>query len=115
MSMSIIAKGLDSPFNATNAEYFKPDFINTVEAHRQYLINHRDTSYIQVSPVEAIKYQGDFYGLLLHKKIDVKLWYASMRTSDFASPVDNDKTLRVILVPSPTVIDDLLQRLKRKN
>jgi hypothetical protein len=110
--MSIITTGKGSPYSPENLDYVSAAFINLIDSHKQYLQNHRETTVIQISPKEAIKYQGDFYGLLIHKKIDPKLWYPCLRITGIIAPTENDITLRVILVPSPTEIDALMARLK---
>lgn len=115
MAFSLLTSNLNVPMKKANRVYFSSSFCKLIETHKTWLKNNKGTSALTISPAEANKFESDFYGLLLQKGIDSKLWFATMRINNIVSPESSTAEITSLVIPNPSDIDGLLQRLKRKN
>ena len=90
-----------------NALYYTDAWMNTMEQHMRYLREHPDTTVIDIDPHDALKYEGDLWSLLREQAIPLEYTWLIARMNDLASPSANDATLRHLLVPSMTIINEL--------
>lgn len=70
--------------------YYGEEFIKFIEDNISYFRGPGDLSIVEFEPAIAYKYEGDFYGLLLHLGYPHHLHYLFMRLNKLESPVDYD-------------------------
>lgn len=90
--------------------YYQQQFMNVMETHITWLKNHRTTRLTRVKDNIALRYQGDFYGLLRALKVAPQYWWIFMRVNGLTSPLKYDHSLVLIMLPDPQRIIDI-QRL----
>lgn len=98
-----------------NKTFFSNDIRNQLELHMQFLRNHPATRQFAVEDVEAQKYEGDMYGLLLQYAIPIELHWLSMRLTGFTHPNQTDLKLRYFLVPDLGVVEQIVEKYRQVN
>lgn len=98
-----------------NQTFFSDDIRNQLEMHMHYLRKHPSTRQFAVEDVEAQKYEGDMYGLMLQYKIPIELHWLSMRISGFTHPNQTDLNLKYFLVPDSTVVERIVEKHRQVN
>lgn len=101
-----------------NGRNFSQSWMRTLETLLPLMRSRSDSNFLQVSPSEAIKYQGDFYGLLQSKNISARYFWVILRFNDMTSPVEYDGVRTLFDLPSYGYVDEqmrLYQTLYRKN
>jgi hypothetical protein len=104
---------LARPYNSNS--FFSEDVRNQLEIHMHYLRNHPATRQFAVEEVEAQKYEGDMYGLLLQYNIPIDLHWLSMRVSGFTHPNQTDLNLRYFLTPDLSVVEQIVEKHRQVN
>ncbi len=99
---------LEIPYK--NKNIYTPGFRNLIENHLQYLKKEVSTKIINIDAHLEYKNQGDFYGLLIDLKVNVDLFWITMRLNDLHSPADYIPYIKIILVPTNNKITELLTR-----
>lgn len=92
--------------------YYSPTFIKLIEDHLTYLRTTNNVTVINLTNVQCVKFQGDFYGLLVDLKIEKTYHYAILRVNNYLSASDFDGSVAQIVVPDTTVIDRLKNTLQ---
>jgi hypothetical protein len=95
--------------NTTNNFYLNEEFKAVIEDHLELLKNSDTNVYCEITPNEAYRFEYDFYGLLRHKGIDYRFHWIVLRMNDRISPYASCKDLTMIIVPSSTQINDILE------
>ncbi len=103
-----------APLNTLMADpgvstYYDDSFIAVIEDHLTYLRSHPSTTPSGVDAQSASKYQGDFYGLLVHLAVPYYLHRVVMRMNGFASPDEAPDSIRQVLLPDTRVVDVIRQ------
>lgn len=110
--------GLSTYPNSNNVMMNDQMWMRTLESLLPTIRSRIDNSAFSVSPALALKYQGDFYGLLLENKIAAQYHWITMRLNDMTTPTEYDGTKQIIFVPNTGYIDQqyvLYITLYRKN
>lgn len=89
--------------------YYSDTFHRVLEDHMTYLRNLASTRKMEVEPIDVIRYQADFYGLLSKLGIALHLHWIVLRMTGLTSPSKIPDNLEVILVPDDTEITRLKQ------
>lgn len=105
-----------APINAKMADpgvesYYDDGFIAVLEDHMTYLRSAASgTTELQIDAQAALKYQGDFYGLITAvNNTPYRLHRVVLRMNNFASPDESPANLRSILIPDPRAVDVIRQ------
>lgn len=98
------------------AIYYDDKFRAVLEDHLTYLRNHPKTTTVTVSPVDAFKYEGDYYGLLTTLNIPYHFHWLIMRLNGHRSPFSGNEKETQVIVPAESVIEQIRQshNAKRK-
>lgn len=75
--------------------------------HRDWLLNHEDTKYLNVDGSVAVSHYGNLYGYLMSMDINPILFYPILILSDLNSPSDFDKDTRALPFPSIQLIESI--------
>jgi len=86
-------------------DYYSAGFMQVIEDHLTYLRTLDGVVVNQLTNTQCVKYQGDFFGLLLDLKIDKRYHYAVMRVNDLFSPADFTGDISQVVVPKLDEID----------
>lgn len=92
---------------SVSSVYFDRSFRIVLEDHLGILKASIETIMISVKPLEALKYEGDFSGLLTSYNVPVNLHWITMRMNDLTSPSDSPDDLEFIIVPNQTFVERL--------
>jgi hypothetical protein len=95
--------------------YYDQKFRVVLEDHMTFLRQHPQTTMQQIKFRDAFKFEGDLSGLLYELSIPIELHWLVMRMNYFTSPVQNDETLKSVLVPEKSVIERLRSVYLNKN
>lgn len=87
--------------------YYQDHFRSMVEAHIPWLREHRDTNDLPIEPKVAIRYQGDFFGLLTRLQFQQHLHWIIMRVNGLTNPMEYDHEMLELRIPSKDVLADL--------
>lgn len=101
-----------------NGRNFSQSWLRTLETLLPSILRRSDSDFFQVTPVEALKYQGDLYGLFQLKQISPKYFWLIMRLNGINNPIEYDGELNTFTVPNYAYVDEqyrLYQTLYRKN
>ena len=71
------------------AVYYDPGFRVMMEDHLTYLRNLTNNEIIEIEPGIAYKYEGDYYGMLMHHGILPEYHWSIMRMNGYMSPQDD--------------------------
>lgn len=94
----------------SGADIFYDDaFRRSVEDHLPYLKSLKVNQVINVEPMQAYKYAGDFFALLTSLNIPMKYHWIVMRLNDMLSPQDYKDTQLEFIYPPP----DELKKISR--
>lgn len=93
--------------NQTDDIYFSEEIRNLIESN---LIYFRETTegYINITPHETIKFDGDLYRLLNEHGINKKYHYLIMRVNGFVSSSDYTGDITFLLYPSISKFEQLV-------
>lgn len=80
--------------------YYDADFRVILESHLEYFRTNPNTLVTDIAPIDADKYRGDMWGLLLSKNVPAYLHWLVMRLAGFTSPNATDTLVTRILVPA---------------
>lgn len=92
--------------------FYEDGFRRMLETHQVWLAQQEDTTSRPIEPHDAMKYKGDFFGLLVRLGIPAQYHYIVMVMNGITGPQDNDERLRTLIVPSRAMIDRLRTRYK---
>ncbi len=107
---------VNSLMTLTSTSVFMTEgFLREIEFHLEYLKTHPETVVFTVTPVEAQKFEGDFYGLCQVFNIPRELHQIALRVSGFEHPLDysvprNGTDIRPILLPSTNVLNQIAEK-----
>ena len=87
--------------------YFEKGFRIVLDDHIGFLTDHKETTVIPVKPVEALKYEGDFSGLLSSYNVPINLHWVTMRMNRLTSPCDSSDEITSVIVPSEAAVERL--------
>lgn len=85
--------------------YYNENFRVVIEDHMTYLRNDPQSYYQNVTPAQAYKFEGDFFGLLDQLNQPPQFHWIIMRMNKLTSPVYSQDTITQILVPSAAVVE----------
>lgn len=92
--------------------YYEKAFMDTLEAHMEYLRNSPKTQSISVDSHKAVIYEGDLYGYLLEERIQPQYFWTIMRMNNFYSPHEFGPTTESLVIPNFADVDILRQTQK---
>lgn len=78
------------------------------ETHLHYLRTDPETYEMELDPLTADVWVGDFYGLLNQLRIDKKFAYLIMRINGYTSASDFNGDRKTLLIPSPTAVSRIV-------
>mgnify|MGYP003538776096 CR=1 FL=1 len=90
--------------------YYSSGFQNVIESHLQYLKGNAKYVNSPVSGLNGLKYQGDFFGLLIELKVPAHFHWIAMRLNDLHSPMDYDGKMESVLIPDTQQLEFLLRK-----
>lgn len=97
---------LDNTFD--DSEYNSESFKTVIEDHLSILSHpKRITEVKSVSPVDANRFEYDFFGLLRILNVPVQYHWVVMRVNGMSSPVDFRKTMLSVKIPNYDLIQTL--------
>jgi hypothetical protein len=89
------------------ADFYSDDFLKLIEDHLTELRKDPRTVIRQISNVQCVKYQGDFFGLLLDLQIQPQYHHAVLRVNNLLSAADFTGLVNQIVIPNLPAIDML--------
>lgn len=87
--------------------YYNPGFRSMIEDHLTIIRNQPDTQVVDIEPLVAYKYAGDFFGLMMSQNIAPQYHWIIMRVNDLISPQDYKDDQLTFIKPSYTFINRL--------
>ena len=93
--------------NEGPAIHYDAAFRIVIEAHLRLLREHPNTSYMDIEPQKAYKYEFDLYGLLYSLNIAPHYHWIVMRVNDLTTPSDFTHEMIRLILPSAGVIDSI--------
>ncbi len=102
----------DTPmFNLMTQEgppvFFRDDFRMELEKHIDVFRKEKGIQLITVDPNVALRYRGDFDGLMCYYKIPLKYHWIIMRINNLHSTFEYTEELRGLLIPNFESIEQL--------
>lgn len=96
--------------------YHDPVFMTFVEDHVPNLRASSSTRIVDIEPAQALKYQGDMYGLFTEYQIPQTLHYATLKINGFNSPIQVvPGIISRLMVPDPNEFRKLFLLWKSHN
>lgn len=93
-------------------------WMRTVETLLPIIRARPDSTTITVSPAQALKFQGDLYGLLQVSGVPEQHLWTVMRLNGYNNPVEYNGDQQIFVIPNYSFIDEqmrLYKTLYRKN
>lgn len=87
--------------------FYEDGFRNMLEDHMTFLREHPETIVIEVTPMQAHRYEFDQAGLFNALNIPTQLHWIVMRMNRFTSPNQVPEDLMSLMVPGNQVISRL--------
>jgi hypothetical protein len=101
---------VDSMMLQPGADVFYTDGLrNVLEDHMTYLRTHANTRVIDITPIQAHRYEFDLIGLLNELMIEPYLHWTVARMNHFNSFTEVPEDLTKLLVPDSKEINKLQQ------
>ena len=88
-------------------------YLAHIDSLRQVLYADQNTVRQVISPELGYVFKGNLTGLLLELKVDRKYHLIIMRVNGISSIHDVDETLGSLRIPSPQVMDQIMQIYKQ--
>ncbi len=90
---------LTDALNVTDsAGYHEPAFRRVLEEHLNIIKNLDANRVVTVSPMQALRYKGDFYGLLNELDVPDYLKWITLRVNGFISPGDSHEQVAALTI-----------------
>ncbi len=90
---------LTDALNVTDsAGYHDPAFRRVLEEHLHLIRNLSANSIAAVTPMQALRYKGDFYGLLNEFDVPDYLKWVTLRVNGFISPADSHEQVAALIL-----------------
>lgn len=96
-------------YNPGPAAYYSPALRGVLEDHMTFLRTHPETQAIAVSDLDLYRFEGDLYGLFTELGIPPQYHFVVMRVNGLDSPLVVSSEMRMLWVPSYTVVDQIRQ------
>jgi hypothetical protein len=93
-----------------NTNYYSKGFRNMIENYLPVLKKLNSTIAIPIRDIDRYRFVGDLYALLIDLNQPQDLFWIIMRLNDMHSPMDFNKDIRELLIPSKSVLDVELQK-----
>lgn len=87
--------------------YFKKGFRRVIEDHLGVIANEAFT-YHEVTPVDAYRFNGNFYGLLSVIGVPFELYWVTLRLNQMTHPNQYRESVKAIKLPDEDYIYSLL-------
>lgn len=87
--------------------YYQLGFRKMIEDHLTWLRNHEKTNVINIAAKDALRYHGDFFGLLSFLEIPAKFHWILMRLNGYEGPRQYDHEDMALLIIDDKVMSDL--------
>ena len=97
-----------------NVAYYEQDFRQVLEDHLAY-IKAKNNKTLAVDPLTALRYKGDFFGLLNTFGVQPFMQWITMRVNGFVSPTDVTEEIRTVVVIEPAVIRTIFNTHKTQS
>lgn len=98
---------LDSTFD--DGDYVSESFKTVLEDHLSILSNPKNIEEFKtISPIDANRFEYDFYGLLRNLAVPVQHHWITMRINGYSSPSEYKKDKLTIKIPRSELINSLL-------
>ena len=92
-----------SPEAAPNYYYGK-EYRAIAQGCLDYILNHKETTSIDVEPLRVQQYNRNFYSLLFRMQIKPAVHWLTMRLSGLYHPSEDFSELTQIVVPTSTIM-----------
>lgn len=90
---------LTDNLNVTDsAGYYEPAFRRVLEEHLHLIRALANNRVVTITPMQALRYKGDFYGLLNEFDVPDYLKWVTLRVNNFISPADGHENLTAVLL-----------------
>jgi hypothetical protein len=90
--------------------YYDADFRVILESHLEYFRTNPNTTAIDIPAIDADKFKGDLWGLLLSKNIPPYLHWLVMRLTGLTSPNASDTLVTRVLIPASTDLNRIINQ-----
>lgn len=96
---------LTDVLNVTDsAGYFDPAFRRVLEEHLQLIKARPENRLTTITPLQALRYKGDFYGLLAELQVPDYMKWITMRANSLIAPGDASEDLASVLLIDPQYV-----------
>lgn len=96
---------LTDVLNVTDsAGYFEPMFRKVLEEHLKIIKEQSNLTTVTITPIQALRYKGDFYGLLNELGVPDYLKWITLRVNDMISPSDANSDISMVVMIDPQYI-----------
>ena len=79
--------------------------LHLTDNHVSWLRSHKDTKTIHVEGLDADRFTGDFYGLLVETSVDRRYHYTVLKVNGLLSSSDYDGKQQALVLPSMAAMD----------
>lgn len=84
--------------------YFEPAFRQVMEEHLELIRTAGSPPVLSIPPILALRFQGDYFGLLENLGVPVYLQWITMRVNGLTSPLMADKDITIVNTVDVTFI-----------
>lgn len=98
--------------NAGPDIFYQPGFRKMVEDHLNWLRNHESADVITLNNKDALRYHGDFFGLLSYLEIQSKFHWILMRLNGYDGPREYHYEDTALMIVNDRVMLDLERRFR---
>lgn len=84
--------------------YFDPKFRQVLEEHLALIKAQPNNRTMSLTPIQALRYKGDFYGLLNEFQIPDYMKWITLRVNGFISPSDGHENIGIVTLVDPQYI-----------
>lgn len=106
--MALAVAGLMHGETKTPAIYYHQPWLRTLESMMDLIHQDPGVNILSIEPTLGLRYQGDFYGLLVANQIPAKYHWIIMRLNNMTSPTEYTGEVLSIIVPGYDFVEDNL-------
>ncbi len=87
--------------------YYSESWRTMIECHLPILLARQDNTYRTIAPYNALRFEGDFMGVMTEYRFAPQYHWVIMRMNGLNSPEDYRVTMEQLLIPNFSVIEML--------